>query len=331
MSKRASDERGAALVTVLTMLAVMAALAVVAVDAANMSIRRTGNLVGMEQTRWYLLAAEAYAGGRLVDLRRQAEAANVDQAEWQGRPFVFPLDDGAMEVTLRDGGNCFNLNSLVITDDGGRRSVNALGMVQFSRLLDAVGVRTLHAGLTAALIDWIDSDSDATAGGAEDPAYDGEGGLYRPGNTLIADVGELRRVRGFTEEVIARLAPYVCVRPTSAPNLLNPNTLTTAQAPLLSMAAGDLSMETAAQIIHSRPRGGWESVDDFLLHPRVSALELNEAGRAQFSLATRYYVLSARVERGGASERAAALLELGPAGNAAVVRRVFGAAGGTLL
>ncbi|UPT64647.1 MAG: hypothetical protein M0D54_09160 [Hyphomonadaceae bacterium JAD_PAG50586_4] len=66
MSKASEkNDRGAALITVLTMMAVMATLAIVVVDAANMSLRRTGNMVRMEQTRWYLLGAEAYAVARL--------------------------------------------------------------------------------------------------------------------------------------------------------------------------------------------------------------------------------------------------------------------------
>lgn len=320
-------DRGAALAMVLTMLAIMSVLAIVVVDVANMSIRRTSNQVRMEQTRWYLLGAEAFAAARLDEMRRRAETVRIDQDEWQARSFFFPLDDGTMEVSLRDGGNCFNLNSVVTSDDGGRRSVSPAGMVQFARLLDAADVSTGQGGLGAALIDWIDSDSTPTPGGGEDEAVSGGEG-YRTSNALLADMSELARVRGFDEEIIAKLAPYVCVRPTSAANLLNPNTLRPQQAALLSMAVNDLSLARAAEIIRSRPRGGWETVDDFLRHPGLSGIELNEAGRAQFSLQTRYYVLTSRVERLDATERSAALLEQGGTGRAVVVRRVFGAGAG---
>ena len=321
MSKASEkNDRGAALITVLTMMAVMATLAIVVVDAANMSLRRTGNMVRMEQTRWYLLGAEAYAVARLGEIHRRAETTRIDPDEWQNRAFVFPLDDGVMEVSISDGDNCFNLNSLVFTDEGGGRFVNVAGMVQFARLLDAVGVQTAQGGLAAALIDWLDSDQQPMSGGGEDDAAS-----YRTANTLMADVSELRRVRGFNVDVVARLAPYICVRPTSAANLLNPNTLTPDQAPLLAMAIDDLSVDAAAQIIRDRPRGGWEGVEDFLLHPRLNSIELNDAGRAQFSTSTRYYVLRAKVERDRAQEYSAALIEAGPGGAGVVVRRVFGA------
>lgn len=328
MSKHEKDDRGAALVTVLTMLAVMSALAVIVVDAANMSLRRTANMTRMEQTRWYLMGAENFATARLAELRQRGLERLVDQDEWQSRPFSFPLDDGLMQVSLRDGGNCFNLNSMVITEDSGARTTSALGLIQFSRLLDAVDVHTSQGSLAAALADWIDSDSQPTAGGAEDETYGGEAGAYRTANTLMADVSELRRVRGFTPEIIERLQPYICVRPTTAPNQFNPNTMTPEQGPLLAMAIGDgeLNSETAAQIMRDRPRGGWESVDAFLLHPRLSGLDLNDAGRAQFNVQTRYYLLYANVERDQGVESSVALIESSTT-NAWVVRRVFGAGG----
>ncbi len=319
--KQAGDDRGTALVTVLTMLAVLSALAIVVSDAASLSLRRAENLVRMEQTYWYLLGAESFAGARLSVLNQPA--ARVDQSEWQGRPFDLPLDDGLMQVTLRDGDNCFNLNALVSTDDGGARRLSAFGLVQFSRLLDAAGVQQAQGGLAAALVDWLDSDVQPMPGGVEAESFTG-GGAYRAANALLADISELAHVRGFTPQIIARLAPHVCVRPTSAPNLINPNTLTPAQAPLLAMAIDDLPLETARRIIRDRPRGGWESVDAFLAHPALNSFELNEAGRAQFSIRTRYVVLQARVERERAREYGAALLELGADGRAAIVRRIFG-------
>ena len=66
-----AKDQGAALVTVLTMLAILSVLAIVVADAANMSVRRTSNLVRMEQSRWYLLGAEAFARAQLYDLARR--------------------------------------------------------------------------------------------------------------------------------------------------------------------------------------------------------------------------------------------------------------------
>ncbi|MEZ5995732.1 MAG: type II secretion system minor pseudopilin GspK [Hyphomonadaceae bacterium] len=315
-------DRGAALITVLSMLAIMAALAVVVVDAADMSMRRAANQLAMEQTRWYLMGAESFAAAQLSDLRRRAESQRIDQSDWQGRIFEFPLDDGLMRVSLRDGSNCFNLNSVVQSNEGAGVTVSSAGVLQFALLLDRLDVRTDRVALGATLADWIDADSVPSPGGAEDGLYNGA--PYRPANTLLADISELRRVKGFDDEIIGRLAGVACARPTTAPNRLNPNTLSLEQAPLLAMALPDITLEQARRIIRDRPRGGWEDVDAFFAHPLLAGLEFNEVRRASFSMQGDYYVMWAQVEREGGRESAAALLRLqGETG--VVVRRVFGA------
>lgn len=318
---RNRDERGAALVTVLTMLAVMSTLAILVVDAANMSLRRTSNQVRMEQTRWYLIGAEAFAASRLAELRRRGETTRIDQSEWQGRAFNFPLDDGAMQVTIRDGANCFNLNSLALDPEQGG-AANAGAIMQFARLLDLLGVRSDRVGLGAALADWIDQDTTPSPGGAEDGARDGQ--RYRPANTMLADVSELARVQGFDREVIQQLGAAVCVRPTSAQTAINPNTLLPDEAPLLATMLPDISVEQARRIIRDRPRGGWENLDAFFAHPLLAGLEFNDFRRASFSMRSSYYVMSARVEREGARESSTSLIRVPEEGAGVVVRRVFG-------
>ncbi|MDX2236449.1 MAG: type II secretion system minor pseudopilin GspK [Hyphomonadaceae bacterium] len=306
-------DRGAALVTVLVMVAIIAALAIVVVDAAGFALQRARNLAAMDQTRWYLRGAEAYAAARIETLLAAApDGARLDEAQWQGKPFVFPLDDGAMTITLWDAGNCFNLNSLVAAQEGGGAYfASAQGQVLFARLLDLVGARGARDGaLAAAAADWIDSDSEPGVGGAEDSAYAAAGLAYRTANTLIGDVSELRRVRGMTAEIAAALAPFVCVRPTASPNALNVNTLRADQAPLLAMTLSqDTSVARAAEILRARPVGGWESVDAFFQDPRVAALNVSEATRALFTVQPNGYVLMARVRRANSSEACAVLLE----------------------
>lgn len=320
---RAHDDRGTALVTVLTMVSIMSALAVVVVDAASMSTRRTFNQTRMEQTHWYLMGAEAFAIGKLSELGRLRTQAAIDQNAWLGRTFRFPLDDGAMEVTLREGANCFNLNSVAQNIDGIGPAANPNGMMQFARLLDLIGIRSDRAGLGAALADWIDADQRPVPGGIEDGAY-ATGAPYRPANTLLADMSELGQVQGFSVEVIARIDEYVCVRPTTAPNLLNPNTLTPDQAILLSTVMPDLSVEEARQVIRDRPNGGWLDLDAFFRHPQIAGLELNDMRRASFSIDSAYVVMSASVTREGGRESVVALISMQPGGDGHVVRRLFG-------
>jgi general secretion pathway protein K len=317
-------ERGAALVTVLVMLSVMSALAVLVVESANISLRRAANQSELAQARWFLVGAESFAAGKLEELERRNAVSPVDQSEWQGAPFTFPLDHGAMTVTLWDGSNCFNLNSLATRSEDGRLSANARGQLQLARLLDLIDLREADARIVPALADWIDGDSRPAAGGAEDESYDRPETPYVTANRLIADISELRHVRGFTPEIVARLSQFACVRPTEAANTLNPNTLTEAQAPLLAMTIGpDLSIERAREIIRRRPRGGWIDLDAFFLELRSTGAEPNEPTRLQFSLTSHFYVMGARVAHRDTVESVSTLLER--RGAMRVVRRVYGA------
>lgn len=316
-------DEGVALVTVLVMLSIVSALAILGVEAAGMSLRRTANQTQIEQSRWYLAGAEMVASGRIAALARQQEIAPVDQATWQGAPFVFPLDQGEMRVSLWDGGNCFNLNSVVERAENNAYVASARGQIQFARLLDILAIRDVDAGIVAALADWIDSDSSPLPGGAEDEAYATLDAPYVTAGVLLADISELRRVRGFTADVVARLSPFVCVRPTETPNAYNPNTMVAHQAPLLAMAMGaDLSLVAAEEVIRSRPEGGWETIDAFFLSSGFRGVEFNEPTRAQFSTTTRYYVMGARVRNRDVVESGAALIDA--QGSVRVVRRVFG-------
>jgi general secretion pathway protein K len=326
MSARAQSdrERGAALVTVLVMLSVMAAFAVLVVEAANISLRRAANQSELAQARWYLLGAESFAAGKLEELERRNAVAPVDSSEWQGVPFTFPLDQGVMNVTLWDGGNCFNLNSLATRSEEGRLSASARGQLQLARLLDLIDLRDADARIVPALADWIDGDNRPVTGGAEDESYDRPETPYVTANGLIADISELRRVRGFTPEIVARLSQFACVRPTEAPSTFNPNTLKEEQAPLLAMAIGPaLSTERAREVIRRRPRGGWLDLDAFFLELRAAGVEPNEPSRLQFSLTSSYYVMGARVVHRDSVESASTLLER--RGPMRVVRRVYGA------
>lgn len=327
MGRRWRKDRGAALITVLAMLSIMSMLAVVAMDSALMGVRRTQNQAQLGRARWYLTGAEAFAAGRLKDIQPSDIEKRVDASEWQGKTFNFPLDEGAMTITLFDGSNCFNLNSLVSADENGIPTVNAVAQVRFAQLLDLANVRSENTTrLAASVVDWIDPDQTPGPGGAEDESYGGPEAPYRVANTLMADLAELTRVRGFTPKVMEAILPYVCVRPTEAVNLLNPNTLTPDQAILLAIMVGpQMSLQAAEAIIRSRPRGGWPSVAAFLSQSGMAQVELSEATRAAFDVKSNYFVAVMSVQYRDTQETGAVLLS---AGNPArVLRRVYGAGG----
>ncbi len=318
-------DAGAALVTVLVMLVVMAVLATAVLEAARFSLRRMDNQRQMDQARWYLLGAERFAASRADELADAAERGDVDATGWQGRPLAFPVDGGAISLTLWDGSNCFNLNSVVIRNEDDQLTANPAGLIEFGRVLEASQVPVFNApALAAALADFIDSDGLPLPGGIEDEPARGQRGAYRTANTPIGDVSELLNVRGFSPGIVAALAPLVCVREQTTPAVMNVNSLRPENAALLRAVFGDeLSLSAAQSLIAGRPRQGWDSVDAFLRDPRISGLEFSDALRARFAVRPRFLIMTAQVRWRDLEEGSAALIEVGPPSR--VVRRVMGA------
>ncbi len=306
------------------MVAVMSMIAVGVVEAARFSIQRTDNQAQMDQSHWFLLGAEAYATSRIDRALEQSAADRASLSEWVGRTITLPLDEGSMFITISDGGNCFNLNSLVQQNEGGPLVASEAGVARFSRLLSILGVPSSRT-LAASLADWIDADNVPGLGGAEDGAYGGSQAVYLPANQLLGDTSELRSIQGFDGGVISRLAGLACVRPTAAANAIGVNTLRPDQAPLLSAIFGPgLPLASAETVIRDRPKGGWPDLDSFFGDPKLAPIELSAESRSMFTLVSRWYVIGVRVHFADTVETSVALVDTA-SGHGRIVRRVFGA------
>src|SRR3546814_16200084 len=83
---------------------------------------------------------------------------------------------------------------------------------------------------------------------------------YLPANGKMADVSELRAVRGVTPKIYARLRPWICALPVTDPVKLNVNTLAPEQAPLVAMMLpGAITIAEARAVLAARPAGGYGS------------------------------------------------------------------------
>lgn len=81
---------------------------------------------------------------------------------------------------------------------GTRLDVNAADSSQCVALLRAAGFGSASEAMTAALLDWRDEDDSARALGAESDWYV-QAGRFPPRDGPLADVRELKRVRGFDD------------------------------------------------------------------------------------------------------------------------------------
>lgn len=325
MRRVPESERGGALLTVLLLVAVMSALSVAALEKLRLSTRLAANGAAADQARAYSFGVEAMALDRIGMLTGRDTNGMTPAEGWNGRPFTVPLTGGIATATFRDGGNCFNLNSVVDGLIVGDYAPRELGIRQFVWLMQALGIAPTDARrIAASLVDWIDADSVPNPDGAEDDFYARGATPYRAANTLLGDVTELRAVAGVTPELYARLRPWVCALPTTDLSPVNVNTLALDQAPLIAMLIPDqLDLPRARQILSQRPAGGWASIADFwdlsTLHALTPPMEVQN----QTTLRTRWFNLTLDVEIGGAQVSETALID-GALAPARLVSRKWG-------
>lgn len=297
----APSERGAALLTVLLLVAVIAVLAGTALEKLRLATRLGGNAVALDQARAYSFAAETLAVVKVTDLLLKAEDRVTLQGGWSGKPIPLPVPSGTASAVVVDGGNCFNLNSLVTETGPGVYASFTPARIQFARLIRLVdpAARAPDA-IAAAASDWIDTDSDAIQDGAEDGAYAGGKQGYRTGNTLMRDPSELRPVAGVARVDYDKLRPWICALPIAAPSKINVNTILPEQAPLLAMLRPNLTVEAVRQGLLRRPPAGFNTAAAFWSQPIITGAGASDDAAGQSDIKTVWFSLQVDVAMNGA-------------------------------
>jgi general secretion pathway protein K len=295
-------EEGAALLTVLVVVAIVGAIAAAALDRFRLSTSLAGNFAAIEQARGMATGVEGLLLLTIDDLTARSPERTTLAGGWNGGGRRIPVAGGVVEARIRDGGNCFNLNSLVQGTSGSPPTARPAGIAQFAGLMTLVGVPEDEARrIAAAAADWADADEAPLPGGAEDEHYLALPEQYRTANSLFAEASELRAVAGVSGEIYDRIRPWICALPAAELSPINVNTLTPDQAPLLGMLApGRMPIATARRAIAGRPAAGWANMIEFWRTEALSEMDVPLDVRFQPQVRTQWFALEigARV-RGG--------------------------------
>jgi general secretion pathway protein K len=325
MKPQKPSERGAALLSVLLMVAVLAVIAATTLDRLSLSSKLSGNGNALAQARMFTYAAEAIASARIEDLVARDAAQTTLAGDWLGKPQTIPIPIGSATASVRDAGNCFNLNSLV-TESEGQYSASAAGQEQMTSLMVVLGIDENAARIIAAAgADWADSNVTPLPNGVEDDGYRSFATPYLAANRLYAHPSELRAVKGVTPAIYAKLQDWICALPDPALSPLNVNTLLPEQAPLLAMLfpPGKMNLTLARSYLAKRPSSGYESLIRFWTAPEIAALEPSSLVQGQVKLTSNYFLLSTIVSFGELKLTGQSLIVATPA-PARVVWRSWG-------
>jgi general secretion pathway protein K len=200
------------------------------------------------------LARSGIDWARLI-LQEDARRSQIDYfgEQWAIRLPLTPLDNGEIGGELTDQQGLFNVNSLAA---GGLMQPDALA--RYRRLLELLD---LPATLAPALADWIDANAEPLPdGGAEDAHYLALSPPRRAANRPLVTIDELALVAGYSQDVIARLRPFVTALPRTAGIAINVNT---APPEVMSATIEGLSLADANRLAATRLGRAFLSVADF--------------------------------------------------------------------
>lgn len=302
-------ERGAALLTVLLLVAVIAVLAAHGIDRLAGATKLASNSRELSQAKSYLIAAESIGMQSAEQIVSISPGRTTNLGGWNGQERHFPVPGGLITAVLRDGGNCFNVNS-VVQQTGAVLTARPEGQAQFMRLMGLLDVPQGQAmDIMESLTDWIDSDTSPLRGGAEDAHYTRLETPYRTANAVLVDISELRAVKGVTSEIYAQLAPWLCALPTTDLSPININTLRPEQAILLAMLSNSPDIGGARQFLGRRTEVGYGSLNDFWAESFPASFAASSEVQSQVKLATRWFRLDMTVEMQSALVEERALVD----------------------
>ncbi|HVB49742.1 MAG TPA: type II secretion system minor pseudopilin GspK [Burkholderiales bacterium] len=290
-------QHGVAIVLAMGVVA-LAALAVTAMMVSQSTWARQLELTADHvQAQILIQAGLDWARAVLSDDRR---TSNVDYLgePWAMRLPPVPVANGSLAGRIDDEQGKFNLNDIL---QAGK--VDLTQLAHFRRLLS---ILALPPQLADALADWIDADSQPQPqDGAEDAYYLSLQPPYLAANRPLIDLGELALVRGFDDQVRARLRPFVTALPRFTPVNVN-----TASPEVIAAIIDGLSLDDARAVVAQRERAYFRTFSDFFNQlPPGLIVPADEV-----SVSSNYFLATMRVTIGGAQALGSALLARDNAG-----------------
>jgi len=285
--------RGAAILVAMLIVALAAAAAVSLLRQQDLALRQLTTARDYEQASWVLKGGAQWARSILM---QDARSSNVDHGGemWAtGLPST-EIEQGTVAGEIIDQQALFNVNNLA--PDG---KANAGNIVAFKRLLQAIN---LDANLAEAIADWIDADSEVLSReSAEDAYYLQLAVPHRAANQPVVEIGELLRVRGMDEQVLAQLRRFATALPRRTPVNVN-----LAPPEVLVAVVQGLTLAEAQALAGGRATTPFRTMDDFRARLPRRAFQWEEG---DLSIESQYFLVKGRATVGKADVRMEALLQ----------------------
>ncbi|MBI3328568.1 MAG: type II secretion system minor pseudopilin GspK [Nitrospinae bacterium] len=317
------NEAGVALALTLVLLTLVAVLVLELNYLVRVDIHAATNF--RDSMRGYYLAKSGVTVAKMLFSRKIQELEELKRGLLAGGQHSLPFGEDLLTLRVTDEGGKINLNALVSQTDTPQPSSPQgrpppdnpwiqIGQDLFQRL-------GIDPTLVGAIKDWVDQDDLATGGGgAESSYYRGLEKPYTARNGPMETMGELRLIRGFTDEVFLKLGAkrvggivdpttnaYLTVLPTQPGAMWKVN-LNTAPPLILASLTGEVG-QFAELIVQQRSKAWIEKMGD-LQQLGITGVAFNDFNR-RGTLTSTYYLLDARGTVGEITKQVTALLKAG--------------------
>ncbi|HKK01513.1 MAG TPA: type II secretion system minor pseudopilin GspK [Desulfuromonadales bacterium] len=256
--KRLDDERGMVLLLVLIIVALLTSLLTEFAFSTLVDLRLAETF--RDGTRAAYLAKGGIKVGRII-LQQDHNSFDSRDELWAQGVANYPVGDGAVSVQINDLDGRLDINRLVTT----LGNPDVVVQARFKRLFSVFGLDDPE-GLTDALIDWIDKDSNRRPQGAEDPYYLSLPHPYHCKNAPLDSLDELALIKGFTPAVIKAIRPYVTVHGSDKINI------NTASAVVLESLAPQMDRDAADEIVAKRKEQPFKNIAELKQLPNMDTL-----------------------------------------------------------
>ena len=331
-------QTGVAIITALLIVTIAATVSITISTQLQLDVRRTGNMIALDQTDIYVSFIEKFTQDTLKNADAFDELTKKLREEGKFEA-IYPVENGTVEGQITDLNSCINLNSLLDLVTG------APDATVEERVNQLFSNNNIPRSMTAAIIDWIDADLNTTRSpdGAEDGHYLNLEQPYHTANQEISSITELRLIKGAENlQATPTYTPYanilalaeafreddnnwpsLCAFKTKSgvPSLINVNT---ASRDVLLSLAGTMTTAIVDDIIACRGTKGnkLKDVDDFANCSSGSGtVGTIVTNRDKLGAESNYFLLKTKVSVGDAKKITYSIIFRDPSGKTEIISR----------
>lgn len=310
---RPPNQRGAVLLLVLVVVALLSAILTDWAFSTLVDLRLTETF--RDGNRAYYLARGGVEIGRQL-LRIDTNGYDAPSELWGVGIPAYPVEeDASVTIKIVDEDGRFNLNEVV---DIPRLNPRIVMRDRLRRLMTALDITDPEA-LSDALIDWIDSDNLTSPQGAESAWYQGQQPRRETKNGRLDTIDELLLVKGFTPEIVGKLAPFVTVDGVFGTVSLN---LNTAPQELIAAWDADVSSNGIDQLLKWRQEKPFKTLQDVQVALGTGSLDYSALNRnVDIGVKSDFYRVIAEAQIGDGKRTVEALIQ--KTGNKLLWRRIY--------